>query len=224
MNIEKLLRKFIACTFIPLLAAPAFAQTADAPLETTLQPGSMLVAHDTPVIVHMGSGDINIASGSVVYLLSLDDEVAVLTLDNKTKNDVNVQIGEKNILVPLRKELVFAPEQRKFEETTLSKYANSTNPKLVDSPGDMNVFVADFSYIAALDNCVQFQSMVNSKSTAQEKIAACLIKLAAAFNKMTGDDGEPPDAGTKPAQKQQKEQKKQKTDKKSSDNQAEDNK
>ncbi len=157
-------------------------------LEVSADPGSMLIAHDSPVRVHTSNVAVYIEQDAIVFLVNVNDEVAVLNMTSGKDSDVQIELGSQRIKVPVGTEILVAAAQTSFEKTALSKCVKTRSPKIIGTYSGLTVFSADYLYISALDNCPQFQKFVKSNVPGERKVADRILKAASAECKVTGEE------------------------------------
>lgn len=151
------------------------------PIDTaTLDQGSMLVAHDTAVSVTAGNTTITVAPKAVAYILHMGDEVVVYNLSDLKHGDVRVQVGGQEFRVPVGQQVLATQNQKaEFKQVNPFKEITAQNDTKLATVGNTDLYRAEFSPTAALDNIAQFQLLIDSDSKADRLIAERIIKTAA---------------------------------------------
>lgn len=159
--------------------------------EYPVKQGSLLVMHNSPVILHDDNAEIHLASHAGVYVVKLAEEIGIYNLCDGKCGDVSVTIAGKNYAVPLGQALIVADGQKKnFADVTLSKCIETDEPKLEDTINGNNVFTGSFSYMTALSASPQFHQFLHSRRPEERAVVTRLLKTLAAITELRSNDAD----------------------------------
>jgi hypothetical protein len=146
-----------------------------------LTQGSILIHQQKDTTIHSAGHSIFIKAGSIVYLVSLNKELALYNLSGKQQPPVTIKSDEGQRSYDLRSgRAVFLIGESDFANSKLSKFIVCSQPALLTNDGKVNVYETKFSFLSALDRCPQFQGCVNSKDAEQRQLADKILKISAA--------------------------------------------
>jgi hypothetical protein len=152
-----------------------------------MEPGSLLIMHDSPVSLQTNEGNVHISKGSVAFVVQIGQEVAVYNLTGDKTGTVAAKVGSQIIPIPLGHAVILSEVSSNIKKCPVSQCIDLNSAVNFARVGAVNVIAAKFNYSSALDNCPQFQEFVNSKIPDQRKTADLLLKYTAAQASAGGD-------------------------------------
>ena len=146
----------------------------------TMQPGSMLLMHDSPILLQTENGSVLVTKGTMAFVVQIGQDVAVYNLTGTKYGAVIVKTGSQTIPVLTGNAMILSQTANDLSQCPLSQCISLGHSAKLGTERNVSLYKAEFSYESALYNCPQFQQFVRSSNRVQRKTAEVLIKYAAA--------------------------------------------
>lgn len=152
-----------------------------------LHEGTFFLCSAHKTVIHDKRAEIQIAGGAAVFLVNLGSELAIYNFHDERAGSVRLKVGDKAAQdIPVGHAVIIASDSvGDAKQLLLPQFIGMAKLDSIACTGNQKVFTGLFSYAMAILNCPQLTQLRRSSGLSQQKLAATLMKTAAAVSTIT---------------------------------------
>lgn len=152
-----------------------------------LHEGTFFVCSAHNIVIHDKRAEIQIAADTAVFIVNLDSELAIYNFHDEKSGSLKIKIGNDVARdIPVGHAIILASSSvANAKQLLLPNYISMGKLDSITCAGNQKMFSGLFSYALAILNCPQLTDIRRSTALPQQKLAATLMKTAAAISTIT---------------------------------------